>query len=250
DFVLRWFAQGDAAVPAEGMGAIPGQLAATLPPESIHLNRRVASLARDGADFIVGFGGDAEPIRSRQLILAVEEPAARKLLAGIGLDKRIERRGPMRGVTAMYFAAPTAPMAETMLMLNGDGPSAGPVNNLAIMSEVSRAYAPEGQSLISISIVGIPDLPQSRLEDEVRAQMRQWFGAESVDAWSHLATYRIHHALPDQGPPALEPVIRTPELAEGLYLAGDYRETGSIHGAMHSGRMAGIALARSAAAAF
>jgi len=246
DFVLRWFAQGDAAVPAHGMGQIPAQLAAALPAGSVHLNRRVAGLSRDGEEIIADFGGDGEPIRTRHLLLAVEEPAARRLLAGIGLDKRLERRGPMRGVTAMYFAAPAPPMKESMLLLNGDGPSAGLVNNVAFMSEISNAYAPEGQALVSISVIGVPDLPQSRLEESVRTQMSRWFGDDTVAAWSHLATYRIHHALPDQGPPALEPVVRSPELAERVYVAGDYRETGSIHGAMHSGRLAGQELAQAA----
>jgi len=67
----------------------------------------------------------------------------------------------------------------------------------------------------------------------VRAQLRGWCGAQ-VDAWQHLRTDAIAHGQPDQAPPfhPKQPV----SLGDGLWVCGDHRDTGSIQGAMYSGR--------------
>ena len=55
-----------------------------------------------------------------------------------------------------------------------------------------------------------------------------------LDGWEHLRTYRIPHGQPDQSPP-FGPKKRV-SLGGGLYVCGDHRDTGSIQGAMFSGR--------------
>ena len=47
----------------------------------------------------------------------------------------------MNRVTCLYFAAPEPPVEGPWLLLNGEGQ--GRVNHVAVMSEVSAAYAPE-----------------------------------------------------------------------------------------------------------
>ncbi|HEX9783488.1 MAG TPA: hypothetical protein VGA56_12255, partial [Opitutaceae bacterium] len=59
-------------------------------------------------------------------------------------------------------------------MLNGEGNDI--VNNLTFMSEVSSDYASKGRSLVSISVVGCPDLDDGALDDVVRGQLVSWFG--------------------------------------------------------------------------
>jgi predicted NAD/FAD-dependent oxidoreductase len=79
------------------------------------------------------------------------------------------------------------------------------------------------------------------LEGAVRAQLIRWFGHE-VDAWRHLRTYRIKHALPEEAPPALAEPQRPVRLRPGRYVCGDHRDTASIQGAMVSGRRAAEAI--------
>jgi predicted NAD/FAD-dependent oxidoreductase len=81
------------------------------------------------------------------------------------------------------------------------------------------------------------------LEARVREQLSGWFG-EAVAKWRHLRTYAIPHALPTQTPDMLEEPHRRVRLSPGLYACGDYRENGSIEGAMVSGRRAAEALLR------
>jgi predicted NAD/FAD-dependent oxidoreductase len=94
-----------------------------------------------------------------------------------------------------------------------------------------------GRSLISVTVLGTPD--HGTLEADVRRQLAGWFGAP-VSGWRHLRTYVIERALPDQRPPRRSP--RSPRLASGVYVCGDYRRDGSINGAMASGRDAAEAL--------
>jgi hypothetical protein len=167
------------------------------------------------------------------VVLATEGPEAARLTGELAAPAS-------RSVTALYFAAERAPVAEPILILDGDG--RGPVNNLCFPSQVASSYAPPGATLVSASVLAGPEEPED-LEPAVRAQLTEWFGAE-VAGWRLLRAYRIAHAQPDQTPPALEPVERSVELSGGLFVCGDHRDTASLHGALLSGRRAADAVKR------
>jgi hypothetical protein len=119
--------------------------------------------------------------------------------------------------------------------LNGEHD--GPVNNLCVMSEVAGRLAPEGQALISVTVLGARDGVD--LETAVIEQLQGWFGRRVGD-WRHLATYRIDRALPEQSPPVAG--VRPPRLRKGLYVCGDHWHDPSINGALASGRRAAEAV--------
>lgn len=225
-FCFRMFAAGDTALPAAGMGAIAEQLAARLPAGTIRLHASVSRVEPGKVALSTG-----EEVRGRAVVVATEAPRAASLLG-------IHVPAP-RAVTCMYFAAARAPIVEPILVLNGEG--AGPVNNLAVLSEVSRSYAPAGQSLVSVTVLGNPDRNDEQLEASVRDQLTTWFGRD-VSAWRYLRTYRIPYALPAQFPPALEPPQRPVRLRQGVYVCGDHRDNASINGAMESGLRAADAV--------
>ena len=75
DTIFRTLSEGDAAVPAAGMGAIPRQMAARLDPRTIHLDARSSGSNRDGSRW----PGD-EGISADRIIVATEGPAASQLL--------------------------------------------------------------------------------------------------------------------------------------------------------------------------
>jgi phytoene dehydrogenase-like protein len=227
EFVFRMLAQGDAAVPAAGMGAIPEQMAARLPRGSIRLDARVASVGPGKVRLVSG-----EVVEARAVVIAVEGPEAARLTG------RLTDPGS-RSVTCLYFAAEAAPVSEPVLIL--DGERGGPVNNLCFPSQVAPGYAPPGATLVSASVLEGSGLNPGAVEDAVRAQLETWFGPV-VRSWRHLRTYHILHAQPEQLPPALDTPERPVRLAPGLYVCGDHRDTASIHGAMVSGRRAAAAL--------
>ena len=148
DFVLRSFADGPAALPHRGMGAITAQLA-----EGLDV-RKGAAVATVGPHAVSLESG--EQLRAEAVVVAT---------AGI-VD---EPPHGWNGVTCVYYDAPAPPIPGPWLVVNGEG---GPVNNLCVPSEVARSYAPAGRALVSLTILGAgePDL------DAVGAQLRGWFG--------------------------------------------------------------------------
>ena len=202
EFVFRMFSEGDTALPAHGMQAIPNQLGHEL---DVRLNTRVDQLPT-----------------SLPVVVAVAEPEAARLL-------NESAPAAAKAVDCLYYAAESAPISAPILMLNGDG--AGPINNCSVVSAVAPSYAPAGASLISVTVL------QRSHEPDVRAQLTQWFG-EKVARWQHLRTYSIPYAQPAQLTYKPKPALVQP----GVYRCGDYAENASIDGALASGHRAAQAL--------
>ncbi len=227
EFVFRMFSSGPTTVPALGMGRLPEQLAAALPEGAIRLGERVAAVEPSRLTLHDGSTAAADAV-----VVAADGPSAGQLLG-------LPPAAPGRRVTCLYYVTEHAPVDEPILMLDGVG--AGPAVNVVVMSRVSRAYAPSGSELVSVSVVGRDDWSEDELDRAVRAQMRTWFGDGPL-TWRLLKSYRIRYALPDQRPPALSPARRPARIEKGLYVCGDHRTDGSINGALLSGRLAAEAL--------
>lgn len=225
DIILRCLAVGESVVPARGMQEIPDQLAAGLAPGTVHLGVSVAAVSPGEVHT-----GDGRVVAAGSVIVATEGPAAAALLSA----QHVVAPGSRR-VACVWFAAPVAPVSQRLIML--DGTLVGPALNVAVMSNVSPGYAPDGQALIAAACTNVADV--DGLAGRVQAQLRGWFGAQ-VDQWRELRTDVIAHAQPDSLPPLhpKQPVA----LGEGLYVCGDHRDTPSIQGALFSGRRTAEAL--------
>jgi phytoene dehydrogenase-like protein len=229
EFVFRMLAQGDAALPAAGIGAIPAQLAAGLPPQSLRFNSLVAGV--DGGRVVFMSG---EEIEGRLTVLATDGPETVRLLGR-------EEQFATVDCACLYFAAARPPVADPLLVL--DGENTGPVTNLAVLSNVAPTYAPAGASLMQATVVGNPDLADPDLEAGCRAQLGRWFGPQ-VEDWRLLKIYRIPHALPDQRPPTPDPLAQEVRVNPRLFVCGEYGSLSSLHWAMVSGRRAADAVIR------
>jgi phytoene dehydrogenase-like protein len=221
-FVFRMFARGSAVVPARGMQALPQQLADRLPSDCVRLNTPVAAVRPDGVTL-----ADGTTLPARAVVVATEGPTARRLLGKAALPAQ-----PGVGTVNLYYTTPTSPLSEPLLALNGDG--TGPINSVVDLARVAPSYAPAGQALLSVSVVGIPAEDDARLEADVRLQLVDWFGL-AARTYRHLRTYRIPYALPDQTAPALAEPRRSVCVRPGLFVCGDHRDNASIDGALTSG---------------
>ncbi len=230
EFTFRTFAEGPTAVPALGMGEIPNQLAAGLPAGSVRLNA-AASKVEPGRVTLAG----GEVLEAPAVVVATDQTAAERLLNGRLIDPR---PGAFKGCVTLYYAAEKSPVGEPTLVLNGDGPGAGPVNNVVVMSDAAPAYAPAGAALVSVSIVGAPAMDDAALDAASREQLAGWYGRKTVGDWRLLRADRIPHAQPSGGVEALELPRRPTDLGGGLHVCGDHRAVGSINGALASGRLA------------
>jgi phytoene dehydrogenase-like protein len=220
-------AAGDVAVPAAGMGAIPRQMAAALPPGTVRPGTEVAAV-QPGSVTLAGGASHA----ARAVVVATAAPAAARLL-GDEYDR------PSRGVTCLHFAADRPPFTEPFVVLDAAGE--GPVHHLAVMSNVAPSYAPSGAALITATVIGMPDPGGPALEPAARDQMETWFG-RPAQGWRLLRIERIPHAAPAQVPPALDPLERSVRAGPGVYVCGDHRDHASIDGALVSGRRAAEAV--------
>ncbi len=215
DVLFRMLATGQSTVPALGMEAIPRQLVDALPPGCVHTGQRVTAVDDSGVTLAGG-----QRMEAPAVVVAVEGPEAARLT---GLDV-----APGRAAACVYFAAPSAPRPEPLVMLDGAG--SGPALNVSVMTNVASSYSSDGRALVSAAC---PGTWGDDVEAEVRRQLRGWFGP-TVDGWQHLRTYRIPYGQPDQSAP-LHPKRRT-RLSPSLWVCGDHRDTGSIQGALYSGR--------------
>ena len=228
DFVFRMFSLGSACLPAEGMEAIPRQLAGTLPSGRIQLGSRIVRVQPGSVTLATG-----EELLAKSVIVAAEGPVAAELLGD-----RISSAG--FGTRCLYFAAPFPPIEKPILVLNGEG--RGPINSLCVPTIVAPSYGPGDTSLVSVTVLSIANDP-NRLLAEVSEQLGEWFGPVVKD-WRHLRTYSIPYALPVQAPPALSAPERSVRWRAGIYVCGDHRDNASIQGAMVSGRRAAEAVLR------
>jgi len=247
EFVFRAFALGETALPADGMEQIPLQLARHLPTQDIEFGCKVDRLiglegdgggGGDSTGGLTGTGvvlGNAEVRAAKAVVLATPARESARLLG--------QPAPATRGTSCFYFAAPTAPINGPYLVLNGNGE--GPINSLLCPSNLSSAYAPPGQALITVNCFGHQHDPD-QLAPLVHRQLRDWFGP-GVERWRQLAIYQIEDALPVQAPPVSAPPDDRPlrPVAERIWVCGEYAAPPSIHWALASGRRAGESVVRS-----
>ncbi len=227
EFVFKMFAEGRTVLPAGGMDQIPKQMRQSLPDNAVRLNTRVEAV--DGQTVTLTNGDTWE---APAVVVATEAPEADRLVGDISPTTG-------RSTVCLYFDAPRSPLDDPFLVLNGDG--VGPVNNVAVPSEVAPDYAPDDRALVTAVIVGEPPEKGAALEQSVREQLIDWFGLEA-GGWTHLQTQHIPYALPEQAPPFLSSPETSVRRRPGLYVCGDHCRTASLNGAVAAGRAAADAV--------
>lgn len=226
DLVLKSFMSGTPSLPARGMQAIPDQLAAALPSGSIHLESTVTAATPDSVTV------NGTTCNARAVIVATDSTTANSL-TGVTAP-------PWNAVTTWYHLAPQTVLTEgkPVLVVNGGGAGVlGPtsiINSVALTNAVPE-YAP-GHTLISTSALGV----HQRGEDLTGA-LNAFYGV-NTSGWELIGHYQIPQALPAMTSPF---DVRKPAMVDGVYLAGDFRATSSIQGAMVSGRRAADSVIKS-----
>ncbi|PYC64799.1 amine oxidase [Streptomyces tateyamensis] len=222
--VLRSMVRGTLCLPQDGIGAVPGQLAALLPRQALRFGVRVDRLTAQGAVL-----ADGTELRARAVVVATGAAQAARLLPGLEVPAA-------RGVTTFYHAAPVSPLREPTLVVD----AGRQVLNTVVLSEVVPGFSPDRRALVSTSVLGTD-------ADEVRVRRRvgELYGVDTAQ-WEPLAEYRIAEALP--AAPAPLALSRGTRLSPGRYVCGDHRATASVQGALASGARAAREVAADLAA--
>lgn len=232
-FTFKMLATGDTILPAEGIQRIPEQLAGSLPMETVRCNAEVSEiLIRDGKTQGVRLT-NGEVIRAESIVVATESPQAVKL-TGLPL--------PTEGMSSMclYFVGDQRLYPQRKILLNTN-PDAY-VNNAVLLTNSAPTYAPPRKHLLSVTVLNPIESDDELVACRCLAEMARWFLEYDMSGWKFLAAYRIPFSQFSQKPGIFEHLPANTTPIEGLYLAGEYTQSSSIHGAMHSGEYAAKAI--------
>ncbi|GAA2752321.1 NAD(P)/FAD-dependent oxidoreductase [Amnibacterium kyonggiense] len=214
-FVLRSFALGTVGVPATGMGALPAALADRLPGGTIEYGARATAVRPGEVDVEGG------TTRRAEAVVVAADPRTAADLLGV-------RRPAMHAVTTVWHAVAAPPVRRPVIALDTEG---GPVANSVVMTNTAPGYSLDRRALVASSVLGPEPLPDPLL----RSTLARIWGVGTA-MWEEVAVTRVPAALPAL--PGGSPLRRPVRLAEGLYVAGDHRDTPSSQGALVSGRRA------------
>jgi phytoene dehydrogenase-like protein len=228
-FTFKMLSNGEIIIPAEGIQRIPEQLAASLPRGSVRCNARVAELIVnekrvEGVRLISG-----EKIMAEQVVMATASPIAEKFL-------QMSLPSTPVGTVCLYFAGDERLYPQRKILLNAD-PHAY-VNNAVLISNIAPTYAPPRKHLLSATIAGNPTDDDETIVERSRAELAQWFPDHDLSHWQLLALYRLPFAQFSQPAGIYDTLPTNRTDVAGLYLAGEYTQSSSIQGAMHSGEYA------------
>lgn len=218
-FTFKQFFEGDAAIPANGMREIPMQLAANLSEGSIRIASPVVELKKNSVTLANG-----EFLEADYVVLAVNIAAADKLL-GISTER------VFNATNCLYFSADFSPLnGKPFLTLNPNRKQL--VHHICVPSDLATQYAPEGKTLISVTIRNAKGLSAQRQIEQVKRELGDWFGA-SVNAWRLLATYDLPQAVSLYSAGSHHVGYH---IDKGVYQCGDYTAYPSLNAAMKTGR--------------
>ena len=210
--IIKSFVNGEPGVPRKGVGQLSNALASRIKP--ILFNTRVDRL--DGTNVHTSNGS----FTADKILVATDATTATQLL---GLTE-VPR---MAGCITWYHSTTNNPSGNGRLTI--DGQKRGPVINTVVMSDISAAYAPTGQHLVSTTT----DL--SATESDVRRHLALMWQVSTHD-WEFIAKYEIPAALPIQS--VGRSLSQSIKISEHHYVAGDHRTVPSQQGALFSGRLA------------
>ncbi len=223
ELLLHFALTGNSTLPARGMQEIPRQIAAQLPGDIVHLGTAVRTIANRSIVLTSG-----ETVLCGATVLATSE-----LVAAQFLGEQLPDHRAGHSVHHLSYGVPVAhaPSLPPGILLGTPG---GNISSLTIPSLVAASYAPKGMHLVSVTVLPFPQADRIPLEVKCHGELTRFFG-NSVDHWQLLDHQRIDDAFPPQpSEDFLTP--RGLEVSPGIYRCGDYLESGSIQGALVSGR--------------
>ena len=220
EFVFKMFTEGNATIPAQGIKAIPEQLAAQLPKESLILDKKVTSVVGNEITFENG-----EKATSDFTIIAT--PAG-KLVPNLANQEQNWHQ-----VTVLYLDTDHTGFDEAIIGLVANEDSL--INNFHFLQDVFDDH----KNIISVSVVKKHTLNNEQLTERVIKELREETG---IKASSLIKMFHINKALPQLN--SLNNCMHPTEtqLTEHVFLAGDHLSNGSLNAAMLNGKAAAQAV--------
>ena len=223
-YLFKTFSKSTTAIPSAGIQAIPNELARGIPKEQILNNTEVKKINKNSVILKNG-----EEIFCKQVICATDNINA-QLVSSFNNIKNIN----YFGCITHYFSIDNLQnglgnQADTKkIILNGS--NSGYINNIAIMSNIAKTYAPKNKNLLAVT-----SLDMNSNYHQINKELLRWFNIENSEI-SHIESVKIKNALP-----SLKTIdVKNIEIDKnGIIYCGDYLSHPSIEGAISSGIYAG-----------
>lgn len=214
-FVMKMFAEGDAAIPKGGMTEIPQQVASVLDEDEILLHTKIV-------DYNQHHVIDNTNTKHSFSHLIIATPTLIK-----------QSKPEYQSTTQLYFSSKMKPFKRNAIALNGMMNST--FNNMAIMTNLHQSFAPDGYELISVSVPGVRSFGGMKTEAQVQQEILAY--SPRTHDWKLIDKYTINDALPKLN--RLRNTLDRKDymIGENTYLCGDYLLNGSLNAAMKTGRI-------------
>ncbi|MFB6256879.1 MAG: NAD(P)/FAD-dependent oxidoreductase [Haloplanus sp.] len=237
EYTFKSMSEGKIALPADGMAAVPAQLAdhARDAGATIRLGEAAAAVSHDGDDATVET--ESRTLDADAVVVATDPRTARRLTGVASIPTTA------RSSTTLYCALPDdAPLDdERKIHLNAadDRP-----NIVVPLSSVAPPYAPDDRTLFAATFLGgdALDVDEANLLESTRDALAAWYPERLFGGLDAVRTERIEFAQFAQPPGVHDDLPDTRDPNGPVYLAGDYTTWSSIQGAMRSGREAADAV--------
>ena len=221
EFVYKMFGEGNAALPKDGIQAIPKQLFEKLKSTTFIFNTKVKSV--ENGSFKLESG---EAIKSNFTIIATQAS---------GLVSNLKNQATLwKSCDTLYFEVAKREIKKPLI-----GLIAAPntlINNIFYHTSLQTS-ATATKELLSVTVIDKQNLTNKQLVTEVQKELKELC---NIDSCTFIKQYNIPMALPNLQDIQYEMLPSETRLTETIFLAGDTQLNGSLNAAMIAGERAAL----------
>ncbi|MFT4661182.1 MAG: protoporphyrinogen oxidase [Patiriisocius sp.] len=226
EFVYKMFGEGSAAIPKEGIEAIPKQLKQKLKQTSIQFNTKIVSIADKEISL-----EDGRKLESDFTIVATE---ASNLMPGLKNHPR-----EWKSCHCLYFETENKVIRKRLIALI---PEKGALINNVFYNTSLKSTSKGNKDLLSVTVIDDKNLSSEQLIEHVKIELNDYCG---IDTLRMLKQYIIPMALPKLEDLKYEVLPSEIRINNHAFLAGDTLLNGSLNAAMISGETAALGVVES-----
>ena len=221
EFVYKMFGEGNAALPKDGIQAIPKQLFEKLKSTTIIFNTKVKSV--ENGSIILESG---ETLKSNFTIIATQAS---------GLVSNLKNQATLwKSCDTLYFEVAKREIKKPLIGLIAAHNAL--INNIFYHTSLQTS-ATATKELLSVTVIDRQKLTNKQLVTEVQKELKELC---NIDSCTFIKQYNIPMALPNLQDIQYEMLPSETRLTETIFLAGDTQLNGSLNAAMIAGERAAL----------
>ena len=221
EFVYKMFGEGNAALPKDGIQAIPKQLFEKLKNTTCVFNTKVKSV--ENGSIILESG---EIIKSNFTIIATQAS---------GLVSNLKNQATLwKSCDTLYFEVAKREIKKPLIGLIAMHNAL--INNIFYHTSLQTS-ATATKELLSVTVIDRQNLTNKQLVAEVQKELKELC---NIDSCTFIKQYNIPMALPNLQDIQYEMLPSETRLTETIFLAGDTQLNGSLNAAMIAGERAAL----------